>query len=180
MVPFPTALSFRLSCHLHRPVPHIRCHHDSILRVSHKHPFTRSLQHRYHRIEGMRRQIYGNNVDKGKHSASEHRSDHAQPTPHSHSHGTFGGHSHLHGHGDHDHAHGGGLIETLEKGGAGPRFYTQLSIHSIQPCPPSPIIFRLRRRSRQPRDAHRTRRKHPPYKCEGRSGVVHEFGGFAR
>ncbi|KAN0128130.1 CDF metal transporter 4 [Lactarius tabidus] len=65
----------------------------------------------------MRRQIHGNSVDKGKHPASETRSNHAQPTSPSYSHGIFGGHSHSHGHDDHDHAHGGGLIETLEKGG---------------------------------------------------------------
>lgn len=61
----------------------------------------------------MRRQIH----DEGKHPASEHRSNHAQPTSHSHSHGILGGHSHSHEHGDHGHAHGGGLVETLESGG---------------------------------------------------------------
>jgi hypothetical protein len=80
----------------------------------------------------MRRQIHGNSADKGKHPASEHRSNHAQPEPtsHSHSHGIFGGHSHEHG--DHDHAHGGGLIETLEGRGARPCFYMEVSIHSIR------------------------------------------------
>lgn len=89
----------------------------------------------------MRRQIHGNGMDKGKHPVTEHRSNHAQPTPHSHSHEIFGGHSHSHGHSDHDHAHGGGLIETLEKGGARSRFYMQVSIHSIQPRPLSPLSF---------------------------------------
>lgn len=79
-------------------------------------------------------------MDKGKHPASEHRSNHAQQTSHSHSHGMFGGHSHSHGHGDHDHAHGGGLIETLEKGGARPRFCVQVSIHSIHLTALSPIF----------------------------------------
>lgn len=88
----------------------------------------------------MRRQIHGNSVDKGKHPASEHRSNHAQPTSHSHSHGIFGGHSHSHEHGDHDHAHGGGLIETLEKGGARPRLYMQVSIHSIIRPRPLPYL----------------------------------------
>ncbi|KAH8994020.1 CDF-like metal transporter [Lactarius akahatsu] len=96
MASLPTMiLGFRLSYHLRRPVPPLRCSHNSLLRLSHT-PL--SLVHRYHRIE-----------------ESEHRSNRTQPTSHSHSHGILGGHSHSHEHGDHD--HGGGLIETLERGG---------------------------------------------------------------
>ncbi|KAH8992847.1 mitochondrial iron ion transporter [Lactarius hatsudake] len=97
-------LGFRLSYHLRRPVPPLRCSHNSLLRLSHT-PL--SLLHRHH---AMRRQIHGNGADKGKHPESEHRGNRAQPTSHSHSHGIMGGHSH-------DHDHGGGLIETLESGG---------------------------------------------------------------
>ena len=135
MVPIHMILGFRLSYHLRQAILPLHCPHNSILRNSHTLLFTRSLLHKI----DMRRQIHGNSIDKGKHPASEHRSNHAQPTSHSHSHGIFGGHSH--GHGDHDHAHGGGLIETLEKGGAHPRFCVQVSIHFIQPCPPSPLSF---------------------------------------
>ncbi|KAH9176581.1 mitochondrial iron ion transporter [Lactarius sanguifluus] len=110
MASLPTMiLGFRLSYHVRRPVPSLRCSHNSLLRLSHT-PL--SLLHRY---QGMRRQIHGNGEDKGKHPESEHRSNRTQPTSHSHSHGILGGHSHSHEHGDHD--HGGGLIETLESGG---------------------------------------------------------------
>jgi hypothetical protein len=137
MAPLHMTLGFRLSYHLRRPVPSLHCPHHSILRISHTLLFTRSFLHKI----DMRRQIHGNSVDKGKHPASETRSNHAQPTSPSHSHGIFGGHSHSHGHDDHDHAHGGGLIETLEKGGARPRFYVQVLIHSIRLRPSSPLYF---------------------------------------
>ncbi|KAI9442353.1 CDF-like metal transporter [Lactarius indigo] len=97
-----TILGFRLSYHLRsRPVPPLRW------------------------IEGMRRQIHGNGVDKGKHPESEHRSNHSQPTSHSHSHGILGGHSHSHEHGGDRGSRvtliglGANILLTSAKGAAG-------------------------------------------------------------
>jgi hypothetical protein len=103
-----------------------RCLHTS-------HP-SHSLLHRYREmVEMTRRRIHENgngNGDSAEKTKSltgadgerEHRRDHDQPhTPtqsHSHSHGIFGGHSHSHSHGHDGHDHGGGLIETLQSGGA--------------------------------------------------------------
>ena len=55
----------------------------------------------------------------GAGAVGERSEHHEQPhtQSHSHSHGIFGGHSHSHGHG-HGHDHGGGLVETLQSGGA--------------------------------------------------------------
>jgi hypothetical protein len=88
-------------------------------------------------VEMTRRRIHGNgdSADKAKskakspttgavgereHHDHDHRPSNTQPHTHSHSHGIFGGHSHSHshGHGHDGHDHGGGLIETLQSGGA--------------------------------------------------------------
>jgi hypothetical protein len=88
-------------------------------------------------VEMTRRRVHGNGngdsaADKAKSPTGavgerEHRDhDHGLPNTrphtnsHSHSHGIFGGHSHSHshGHGHDGHDHGGGLIETLQSGGA--------------------------------------------------------------
>jgi len=90
--------------------------------------------HRYREmVEMTRRRVHGNgdSADKTKSptgAVSErepHDFDHnglsntqPQPHTHSHSHGIFGGHSHSHSHGHDGHDHGGGLIETLQSGGA--------------------------------------------------------------
>jgi hypothetical protein len=69
-------------------------------------------------VETARRRIHENSADKGKSPngtiGGRERHDHEPSNTHSHSHGIFGGHSHDH---DHDN-HGGGLIETLQSGGA--------------------------------------------------------------
>jgi hypothetical protein len=69
-------------------------------------------------VETARRRIHGDSADKGKSPTDavgkRERHDHEPSNAHSHSHGIFGGHSHSH---DHD-EHGGGLIETLQSGGA--------------------------------------------------------------
>lgn len=80
-------------------------------------------------VEMTRRRIHGNgngdSADKAKSptgAVGERGEHHDQPHTQSHSHGIFGGHSHSHshghGHGHDDHDHGGGLIETLQSGGA--------------------------------------------------------------
>ena len=94
------------------------------------HP-SRTLLHRYRGmvVEMTRRRIHGNgdSADKAKsptgavgererHDA--HGPSNIQPHTHTHPHGIFGGHSHAHSHGHDGHDHGGGLIETLQSGGA--------------------------------------------------------------
>jgi hypothetical protein len=82
-------------------------------------------------VEMTRRRIHGNgngdSADKAKSptgAVGERGEHHDQPHIQSHSHGIFGGHSHSHshghGHGHDGHDHGGGLIETLQSGGAAP------------------------------------------------------------
>ena len=87
--------------------------------------------HRYREmVEMTRRRVHGNgdSADKAKsptgavgepeHNDHGPRQSNTQPHAHSHSHGIFGGHSHSHSHGHDGHDHGGGLIETLQSGGA--------------------------------------------------------------
>ena len=107
----------------------------SLPRRLHASHASHSPPHRYHEMVAMtRRRIHGNGNGNGNgdsaHKAKSptgagavgerERHDqphtHTQPHSHSHSHGIFGGHSHSHGHDGHD--HGGGLIETLQSGGA--------------------------------------------------------------
>jgi hypothetical protein len=59
-------------------------------------------------------------VANGEREHHDHGLSNSQPHKHSHSHKIFGGHSHSHGHGQDGHDHGGGLIETLQSGGAHP------------------------------------------------------------
>ena len=99
------------------------------LHASHASP---SPLHRYHEmVEMTRRRIHENgngNADSANKAKSptgagavgergeRHDQPHTHSHSHSHSHGIFGGHSHSHGHDGHD--HGGGLVETLQSGGA--------------------------------------------------------------
>jgi hypothetical protein len=84
-------------------------------------------------VEMTRRRIHGNGdsaadkaksptgaVRAGEREHHDHELPHTRPHTDSHSHGIFGGHSHSHGHGHDGHDHGGGLIETLQSGGAHP------------------------------------------------------------
>jgi hypothetical protein len=103
----------------------------SLPRRLHASHASHSPLHRYREmVEMTRRRIHGNgngngngdSADKAKSptgaaGAVGEREHHDQPhtQSHSHSHGIFGGHGH--GHDGHDH-HGGGLIETLQSGGA--------------------------------------------------------------
>ena len=114
----------RTSCHSHCPVLLPSYHLNSLLRCLHTpHAFC-SRPRRYPKMEVARRRIHQDSADnKGKSSiraVGSGKSEHHAHEPsnshsHSHSHGIFGGHSHSHGH---DHDHGGGLMETLQSGGA--------------------------------------------------------------
>lgn len=100
------------------------CRLGTFQRCLHTSHASRSPLHRYHKmVEIARRRIHDDSADKGKSptDAVEEREhhDHEPSNAHSHSHGIFGGHSHSH---DHD-KHGGGLIETLQSGGAHPSRY---------------------------------------------------------
>jgi hypothetical protein len=68
-----------------------------------------------------RRRIHGEGGKPPDTMGESERGDHALSNSNSHppSHGIFGRHSHEHDHG----AHGGGLIETLQGGGAHSRLY---------------------------------------------------------
>ena len=111
-----------------RPSPY--CRLGSFQRCLHTSHASRSPLLRYHKmVQTARRRIHGNSADKGKSPTDtvgkRERHDHEPSNAQSHSHGIFGGHSHSH---DHD-EHGGGLIETLQSGGAHPSHYHHLPIH---------------------------------------------------
>lgn len=113
---------FRTSRHTHCPALLPSYHLNSLLRgLRTSHAFC-SRPRRYPKImEVARRRIHQDSTDKGKSStkavgkSKHHDHELSDSHSHSHSHGIFGGHSHSH---DHDHDHGGGLIETLQSGGA--------------------------------------------------------------
>jgi len=113
-----------------------------------------SLLHRYRGIVKMttRRRVHGNGNCAGKAKSPTERDDRHPNEPsntnthaHTHSHGFFG-HSHSHSHDHHGHDHGGGLIETLQSGGAHPSHPTYLYIrtahnpHSSE-WPPSALFL---------------------------------------
>lgn len=118
---------FRASRHLHCPSPY--CRLSSLQRVLYTYPPSHS-SHRYRKmVETARRRIHGDSADQGKSPTGAvgepERHNHEPSNTHPHSHGIFGGHSHSH---DHD-KHGGGLIETLQSGGAHPSRHRTLPIH---------------------------------------------------
>ncbi|KAI0000383.1 hypothetical protein BJV77DRAFT_385221 [Russula vinacea] len=121
---------FRAGRHLRCPSPYYRL--SSLLRVSYtSHPSHLSL-HRYRKmVETARRRIHENSADKGTSPngavGERERHDHELSNTHSHSHGIFGGHSHGH---DHD-KHSGGLIETLQSGGAHPSRHPPLVCRTL-------------------------------------------------
>ena len=117
--------------------PHYCISPNSLQRRLHTPYPSQSPLHRHREMAEMttRRRIHGNgdsaNGDKakspkgaavanGEREHHDHGPSNSQPHKHSHSHGMFGGHSHSHGHGHDGHDHGGGLIETLQSGGAHP------------------------------------------------------------
>lgn len=80
-------------------------------------------------VKMTRRRVHGNGDSANKAKSPNgavgerkrqdaHKLSNTQPHTHTHSHGIFGGHSHTHSHGHDGHDHGGGLIETLQSGGA--------------------------------------------------------------
>ena len=116
----------RTSRHIHYPTTLPSYHLNSLLRSLHTSHASCSRPRRYLKmVEAVRRRIHQDNADKEKSSTTavgngkreHHDHEPSNSHSHSHSHGIFGGHSHSHGH-DHDHDHGGGLIETLQSGGA--------------------------------------------------------------
>jgi len=113
---------FRTSRHTYCPALLPSYHLNSLLRGLRTSHASCSRPCRYPKImEVARRQIHQDSADKGKSltkavgKSKHHDHELSDLHSHSHSHGIFGGHSHSH---DHNHDHGGGLIETLQSGGA--------------------------------------------------------------
>jgi hypothetical protein len=110
---------FRASRHTHCPALSPSRSLSSLVRGWHASHISCLQLHRYPKmVEAAQRRIHQESADKGQ-SSSARAGEHEPPNSHSHAHGIFGGHSHSHDH-DHDHDHGGGLIETLQTGGARP------------------------------------------------------------
>lgn len=140
---------FRTSRHTPCPALSSSCRLNSLLRGLHTHHVSCSPLHRYPKMaDAARRRIHGDSVDKGKQDSARAvgkcgHHDHEQTNSHSHSHGIFGGHSHSHGH-DHDH---GGLIETLQSGGAHrpSSLYRTHPVHCIflSPLPPFSSLWKV-------------------------------------
>jgi hypothetical protein len=107
---------FCISRHLRRPALSFHSHINSLQRAPYTSLLSHSSPYRYHRtMATARRRIHGDS-GKSPDTAEERKNRERVPmSSHSHSHGIFGRHSHSH---EHDHAHGGGLIETLQSGGA--------------------------------------------------------------